>query len=60
MPETITVSLPDGSERASPEGATAGDLAAAIGSRLAKAAVIAEIDGVERDLVTPLADGQTV
>jgi threonyl-tRNA synthetase len=60
MPETITVSLPDGSERALPEGATAGDLAAAIGSRLAKAAVIAEIDGVERDLVTPLADGQTV
>ena len=59
MPE-ITVRLPDGSERALPAGSTATDLAAAIGSRLAKAAVIAEIDGVERDLVTPLADGQTV
>ncbi|MBW8824789.1 MAG: threonine--tRNA ligase [Acidobacteria bacterium] len=60
MSATITVRLPDGSERSLPEGSTAGDLAAAIGSRLAKAAVIAEIDGVERDLVTPLADGQTV
>jgi threonyl-tRNA synthetase len=56
----ITVRLPDGSERALPEGSTAGDLAAAIGSRLAKAAVIAEIDGVERDLVTPLQDGNVV
>jgi threonyl-tRNA synthetase len=60
MSATITVSLPDGSPKELPEGSTAGDLAAAIGSRLAKAAVIAEIDGVERDLVTPLADGQTV
>jgi threonyl-tRNA synthetase len=56
----ITVRLPDGSERSLPEGSTAGDLAAAIGSRLAKAAVIAEIDGAERDLVTPLHDGATV
>src|SRR3954447_6315774 len=56
----ITVRLPDGSERALPAGSTATDLAASIGSRLAKAAVIAEIDGVERDLVTPLEDGQTV
>ncbi|MGD9796815.1 MAG: threonine--tRNA ligase [Acidimicrobiia bacterium] len=60
MPATITVCLPDGSERTVPEGSTAADLAATIGSRLAKAAVIAEIDGVERDLVTPLEAGQTV
>jgi len=56
----ITVRLPDGSERSVPEGSTAADLAASIGSRLAKAAVIAEIDGVERDLAAPLADGSTV
>jgi threonyl-tRNA synthetase len=56
----ITVRLPDGSERALPAGSTAGDLAAAIGSRLAKAAVIAEIDGVERDLTAELPDGATV
>jgi threonyl-tRNA synthetase len=56
----ITISLPDGSTRALAEGATAGDLAAAIGPRLAKAAVIAEVNGVERDLVWPLADGDAV
>ena len=60
MSATITVRLPDGSERALPEGSTAGDLAAAIGSRLAKAAVIAEIDGVERDLIALLHDGAQV
>ncbi|HUF33561.1 MAG TPA: threonine--tRNA ligase [Acidimicrobiales bacterium] len=56
----ITITLPDGSERPLPEGSTAGDLAASIGRGLAKAAVIAEIDGEERDLVTPLHDGATV
>src|SRR5687767_14410905 len=60
MPATITIRLPDGSERSLPEGSTALDLAGAIGSRLAKAAVIAEIDGEERDLVTPLHDGAEV
>jgi len=60
MPETITIRLPDGSERSLPEGSTALDLAGAIGSRLAKAAVIAEIDGEERDLTTPLHDGAEV
>jgi threonyl-tRNA synthetase len=60
MSPEITVRLPDGSARVLPQGSTAGDLAVAIGSRLAKAAVIAEIDGVERDLVTPLSDGCTV
>jgi threonyl-tRNA synthetase len=60
MSATITVTLPDGSERSLPEGSTARDLAAAIGPRLAKAAVIAEVDGVERDLSTVLGDGQAV
>ena len=38
----ITVELPDGSERRLEEGATALDLAAAIGKRLAKDALAAE------------------
>ena len=60
MSDVVTISLPDGSARELPAGSTAGDLAAAIGSRLAKAAVIAEVNGVERDLVWPLFDGDTV
>jgi threonyl-tRNA synthetase len=56
----IVVKLPDASERTLPEGSTAADLAAAIGSRLAKAAVIAEVNGVERDLATELHDGDEV
>jgi len=58
--EQISVGLPDGSTRALDAGATAGELAASIGRGLAKAAVIAEINGDERDLATPLADGDTV
>ncbi len=56
----ITVSLPDGSERTLPAGSTAADLAADIGPGLAKAALIAEVDGAETDLDTPLADGAKV
>ena len=56
----ITISLPDGSERELPEGATALDLAASIGNRLKKAAVAATVDGTETDLTTPLTDGTTV
>jgi threonyl-tRNA synthetase len=41
----ISVKLPDGSLRELPAGSTAADLAKAIGSRLAKAAVIAVVDG---------------
>src|SRR5262245_50039801 len=56
----ITITLPDGSSRVLPAGTTAGELASAIGPRLAKAAVIADINGVERDLVTALDDGDVV
>ncbi|MHB8682113.1 MAG: threonine--tRNA ligase [Acidimicrobiales bacterium] len=56
----ITVRLPDGSTRQLPPGSTARDLAAAIGSRLAKAAVAAVVDGHEVDLGVPVADGTTV
>jgi len=56
----ILVTLPDGSQRKLPVGTTAGGLAAEIGSRLAKAAVIAEVNGEERDLSTELHDGDAV
>ncbi|MDA8379883.1 MAG: threonine--tRNA ligase [Actinomycetota bacterium] len=57
---TITVALPDGTERSLAAGATAADLAASIGKRLAADAVAAVVDGREVDLSTPLADGQSV
>ena len=60
MADQISITLPDGSLRDVPAGSTAGDLAAAIGSRLAKAAVIASVNGVERDLTWELADGDEV
>jgi cytochrome c oxidase assembly protein subunit 15 len=60
MSSQITVSLPDGSQRQVPTGATAADLAAEIGAGLAKAAVIAEVNGEERDLTHELADGDVV
>ncbi|MFN0089914.1 MAG: threonine--tRNA ligase [Acidimicrobiales bacterium] len=56
----ITVTLPDGSSRSLRAGATGADLAAAIGPRLAKAAVITTVDGAERDLGAPLPDGASV
>ena len=56
----ITVSLPDGSTRTLAQGATAADLAADIGPGLAKAALIAESDGIEIDLGVELVDGATV
>jgi threonyl-tRNA synthetase len=60
MAGVISVRLPDGSNRELAEGTTAADLALAIGPRLAKAAVVATIDGHEVDLGTPLADGDEV
>ncbi len=60
MADQISVLLPDGSSRELPAGATGADLAASIGPRLAKAAVAVTVDGAERDLGTPLAEGTTV
>ena len=57
---TISVSLPDGSSRQLPSGASAADLARAIGPRLAKAAVAATVDGAPVDLDAPLPDGAVV
>ena len=56
----ISVTLPDGSQRSLAQGATAADLAADIGKRLARDAVIAVVDGEERDLNAPLPPDATV
>jgi threonyl-tRNA synthetase len=56
----ISVTLPDGSSRPVPAGATAGDLAAVISPRLAKAALAAVVDERLVDLSFPLHDGARV
>jgi threonyl-tRNA synthetase len=57
---TISIKLPDGSQRSLPECSTALDLAKDIGPRLAKEATGAKINGELRDLTTPLRDGDAV
>ena len=56
----ISITLPDGSQRAYDEGATTADVAASIGSRLATAAVAAVVNGAEWDLGRTLPDGAAV
>ncbi|HEV3268477.1 MAG TPA: threonine--tRNA ligase [Acidimicrobiales bacterium] len=56
----LNVELPDGSVRTLGEGSSALDLAKAIGSRLAKDALAARVNGVLTDLSTPLADHDKV
>ncbi len=56
----INVTLPDGSRRELPAGATVADLAASIGAGLAKAALAGQVNGSLVDLSAPLADGVTV
>src|SRR5204863_449504 len=56
----IRVTLPDGSEKRLPAGATGADLARAIGPGLAKAAVAVRVDGQVWDLARPLPDGRQV
>ncbi len=50
----VRVTLPDGSQRGYPRGATIRDVAESIGSRLAKAALAARVDGEVVDLARPL------
>ncbi len=57
---TATITLPDGSTKTVAEGATALDLATEIGPGLARAALVAEVDGVPTDMATALADGQSI
>ncbi|MFA5774325.1 MAG: threonine--tRNA ligase [Ilumatobacteraceae bacterium] len=56
----IEITLPDGSARSIPKGSSGADLAAKIGSRLAKAAVGATVNGSEADLDRELPHGSTV
>jgi threonyl-tRNA synthetase len=56
----ISVLLPDGSARSVPEASSVLDVAASIGSRLAKAAVAGTINGTEVDLGTTVNNGDTV
>ena len=56
----ISVFLPDGSTRQLADGSTAADLAADIGPGLAKAALVAVVDGDEVDLDAVLVDGAQV
>jgi len=60
MMNEITVKLPDGSERNLQEGASIHDLAASIGTGLAKAAIAGKINGKLVDLNAKLADGAAV
>jgi len=51
---TVRLTLPDGSVREMPSGATGQELAAAIGPGLARAAVAITVDGEVRDLARPI------
>src|SRR5262245_13966718 len=51
---TVRVTLPDGSVREVPAGSSAASVAAAIGPRLARDAVVARVDGVLVDLARPI------
>jgi len=59
MPD-ISVNLPDGSTKAVPEGSTVLGVAAAIGPRLAQAAIAGKVNGELRDVDTVVSDGDTV
>ena len=52
--QTITITLPDGSERSYPAGATGYDVAASIGAGLARAALAIKVDGTVQDLTRPI------
>ncbi len=52
--ETVTLTLPDGNERAVPTGTLAREVVASIGPRLLKDAIAVELDGVVQDLATPV------
>jgi threonyl-tRNA synthetase len=52
--ETLTLSLPDGSERRMPTGTLARDVVASIGPRLLRDAIAVKVGNVVQDLMTPL------
>ena len=56
----ITVSLPDGSQKAVPEGASPLDVAKSIGQRLADDCIVAEVNGQLWDLTRPFEGDSTL
>ncbi len=56
----VTVTLPDGKAMTLPRGVTGGDVAAAIGPGLAKAALIIMVNGKEYDLFRPIEENAQV
>ncbi|MHB1071934.1 MAG: threonine--tRNA ligase [Gemmatimonadaceae bacterium] len=55
--ETLTLVLPDGSERRVPAGTLPSEVVRGIGERLLQAAVAVEVNGTIQDLATPLRTG---
>ncbi len=55
--ETLTLVLPDGSERRVPAGTLPAEVVRGIGERLLQAAVAVEVNGTIQDLATPLRTG---
>ena len=53
-PDQVTMTLPDGKALTFARGVTGGEIAAAIGPGLAKAALIIKLDGKEWDLFRPI------
>ncbi|HEX6958777.1 MAG TPA: threonine--tRNA ligase [Ferrovibrio sp.] len=53
-PAEVRITLPDGSERTYAAGTTGAEVAASIGAGLAKAALAIRLDGVLKDLSTPI------
>jgi threonyl-tRNA synthetase len=51
---TLTLTLPDGSQRTVPAGTPPSEVVKSIGERLLQAAVAVEVNGAIQDLVTPL------
>ncbi len=57
---SITITLPDGSQQTHPAGVRPGDIAAAIGKRLAQDAVAARVNGDLYDLTRPIESDATL
>ncbi|MEY4967269.1 MAG: hypothetical protein RL274_2852, partial [Pseudomonadota bacterium] len=59
-PAKVTMTLPDGKALTFARGVTGGEIAAAIGPGLAKAALIIMVDGQEYDLFRPIEQGAQI
>src|ERR1700682_2414555 len=60
MSQSITVTLPDGSQQAVPAGSRPIDVAKSISNRLAEEALVARVNGELYDLTRPLETDATV